>query len=57
MSDIRAVVFDFGGVVFDWSAEYLYRELIPDETRRKWFLSEVCTPAWNLQQDGGRTGP
>jgi 2-haloacid dehalogenase len=55
MPDIRAVVFDFGGVVFDWSAEYLYRELIPDETQRKWFLSEVCTPAWNLQQDGGRT--
>ncbi len=31
MSEIRAVVFDFGGVVFDWNAEYLYRDLIPDE--------------------------
>ena len=49
MPDIKAVVFDFGGVVFDWSADYLYRELIPDETKRRWFLGNVCTPAWNLQ--------
>ncbi len=54
MPDIKAVVFDLGGVVFDWSADYLYRELIPDETKRRWFLSNVCTPAWNLKQDGGR---
>jgi 2-haloacid dehalogenase len=54
MPDIRAVVFDFGGVLFDWSAEYLYRELIPDDERRRWFLTHVCSPAWNLKQDGGR---
>lgn len=55
MPDIKAVIFDFGGVVFDWSAEYLYRELIPDEAERRWFLTDVCSPAWNLKQDGGRT--
>ena len=54
MPDIRAVVFDFGGVLFDWSAEYLYRELIPDDKERRWFLTHVCSPAWNLKQDGGR---
>ena len=54
MPDIRAVVFDFGGVLFDWSAEYLYRELIPDDEERRWFLTHVCSPAWNLKQDGGR---
>lgn len=54
MPDIRAVVFDFGGVLFDWSAEYLYRELIPDDEKRRWFLTHVCSPAWNLKQDGGR---
>jgi 2-haloacid dehalogenase len=54
MPDIRAVVFDFGGVLFDWSAEYLYRELIPDDQERRWFLTHVCSPAWNLKQDGGR---
>lgn len=54
MPDIRAVVFDFGGVLFDWSAEYLYRELIPEDEERRWFLTHVCSPAWNLKQDCGR---
>lgn len=51
---IRAVVFDFGGVLFDWNPEHLYRTLIPDAEERGWFLREVCNPAWNIQQDGGR---
>ncbi|MBM3116045.1 HAD family hydrolase [Jeongeupia naejangsanensis] len=51
---LRAVVFDFGGVLFDWNPDYLYRKLIPDEAERRWFLEHVCSPAWNLQQDGGR---
>jgi 2-haloacid dehalogenase len=54
MPDIRAVVFDFGGVLFDWSADYLYRELIPDDKERHWFLTHVCSPDWNLMQDCGR---
>ncbi|MBB5191777.1 2-haloacid dehalogenase [Silvimonas terrae] len=52
---VRAVVFDFGGVLFDWNPEYLYRELIPDATERQWFLQHVCNGEWNLQQDAGRT--
>uniref|UniRef100_E1TAN5 HAD-superfamily hydrolase, subfamily IA, variant 3 n=1 Tax=Burkholderia sp. (strain CCGE1003) TaxID=640512 RepID=E1TAN5_BURSG len=36
---IKAVVFDFGGVLIDWSPEYLYRQLIPDEAERRWFES------------------
>ncbi|MDF3831357.1 HAD-IA family hydrolase [Cupriavidus basilensis] len=51
---VNAVVFDFGGVLFDWSPEYLYRELIPDPLERARFLSEVCSPAWNIRQDAGR---
>ncbi|UXY16234.1 HAD family phosphatase [Chitiniphilus purpureus] len=51
---IRAVVFDFGGVLFDWNPDHLYRQLIPDAEERRRFLSEVCSPAWNLQQDAGR---
>ena len=55
MPDIRAVVFDFGGVLFDWNADYLYRELIPDEAERRWFLTHICSPDWNLKQDCGRS--
>ncbi|MBT2373279.1 HAD family hydrolase [Pseudomonas fluorescens] len=52
---IRAVVFDFGGVLFDWSPHHLYRQLIADDCERQWFLDNVCTQAWNTEQDAGRT--
>ncbi|MBC8748984.1 2-haloacid dehalogenase [Paraburkholderia sp. WC7.3g] len=51
---IKAVVFDFGGVLIDWSPEYLYRELIPDEFERRWFLTHVCSMDWVIRQDGGQ---
>jgi 2-haloacid dehalogenase len=51
---IKAVVFDFGGVLIDWSPQYLYRELIPDENERHWFLTHVCSMDWVIRQDGGQ---
>jgi 2-haloacid dehalogenase len=52
---IRAVVFDFGGVLFDWNPQHLYQQLIPDATAREHFLTHVCSPDWNLGQDAGRS--
>lgn len=52
---LDAVVFDLGGVLIRWDPELLYRQLIPDPAERRWFLSEVCSPAWNLDQDRGRS--
>jgi 2-haloacid dehalogenase len=51
---IDAVIFDFGGVLMDWSPAYLYRKLIPDPRERQIFLTEICGPAWNAEQDRGR---
>jgi 2-haloacid dehalogenase len=51
---IDVVVFDIGGVLMDWSPDYLYADLIPDEQERSWFLTEVTTREWNHQQDAGR---
>ena len=48
------LIFDLGGVVLDWNPRYLFRALIPDEGTREWFLTEVCSPAWNLQMDLGK---
>jgi 2-haloacid dehalogenase len=48
------VVFDIGGVLLDWSPNYLYAELIPDEDQRTHFLTTIATPAWNHRQDEGR---
>lgn len=48
------VLFDLGGVLIDWEPRRLYRKIFADETEMEWFLSEVCTPAWNLELDRGR---
>ncbi len=51
-----AGVFDLGGVLIDWNPRHLYRKLFPgDEAGMERFLAEVCTPAWNLELDRGRT--
>jgi 2-haloacid dehalogenase len=52
---IRAVIFDFGGVLLDWNPRHLYRKLLnddPDAVEK--FLTEIGFSEWNLQQDKGR---
>lgn len=51
----RTVVFDIGNVLVDWNPRFLYRKIFADEAEMEWFLGHVCTPAWNLEQDRGRT--
>src|SRR5258706_137887 len=51
---IKAVEVDFRCVLIDWSPEYLYRQLIPGETERRWFLTHVCSMDWVIRQDGGQ---
>ncbi|OGO27235.1 MAG: hypothetical protein A2Z16_02850 [Chloroflexi bacterium RBG_16_54_18] len=51
----RAIIFDFGGVLFEWDPRYLYRKLFnrnPQAMER--FLAEIDFWEWNLQQDKGR---
>ena len=55
MSAIDTVVFDIGNVLLDWNPRHLYRKIFTDVDRMEWFLANVCTPAWNLEQDRGRT--
>ena len=49
------VVFDIGNVLLRWDPRHLYRALFDDEAQMEWFLAHVCDPAWNLEQDRGRT--
>lgn len=50
-----AVVFDFGGVLFDWNPFYLYRQFFNDDIDAvSEFLSEIEFLDWNTQLDGGR---
>ena len=52
---LRAVVFDVGHVLYGWDIGALYEKLIPDRSRRDWFLSHVVTPEWHFQHDRGRS--
>jgi 2-haloacid dehalogenase len=54
-SHTQVVVFDVGGVLLDWDPRHLFRHVIADEAEREWFLREVVSPEWNLEQDRGRS--
>ena len=54
MTTISHIVFDIGKVLIHYDPELPYRHLIEDDERRAWFLAEVCTSAWNVEQDRGR---
>ena len=49
------VVFDVGNVLIRWDPQIVYREMIPDDGERAWFMQNVCSAAWNLEQDRGRS--
>jgi 2-haloacid dehalogenase len=55
MTEIRHIVFDIGKVLVHYDPDLPYSRLIPDEAERKWFFDNVCTSAWNIEQDRGRT--
>jgi 2-haloacid dehalogenase len=52
---IDTVIFDVGNVLLDWNPRHLYRKLFDDHERMEWFLANVCSPAWNIEQDRGRS--
>jgi FMN phosphatase YigB (HAD superfamily) len=52
---IDHIVFDIGKVLIAYDTDIPYRVLIPDEVERCHFLTEICSPAWNIEQDRGRS--
>jgi 2-haloacid dehalogenase len=50
---IKNIIFDFGGVVIDWNPRYFYRNIFTDPVEMEFFLTNICTPNWNVQQDSG----
>jgi 2-haloacid dehalogenase len=49
------VVFDIGNVLIGWDPRALYRKIFASEDEVTWFLGNVCTSDWNLEQDRGRS--
>jgi 2-haloacid dehalogenase len=51
-----AIVFDFGGVLFDWKPFYLYAPYFNDDAEAvERFLVEIGFKEWNAHQDKGRS--
>jgi len=54
MSQFNTIVFDLGGVLIDWSPEYVFlKEFRGNRERMNWFLNEICAWEWNMNQDAG----
>ncbi|NRB29505.1 MAG: HAD family phosphatase [Rhizobiaceae bacterium] len=54
MTRIDHIVFDVGKVLVHWDPHLVYLDLIPDADERSHFLTHICSPDWNLEQDRGR---
>jgi len=55
MNTITTIIFDFGGVLMDWNPRYAYKPIFKDDEKMEWFLENICTDEWNIEQDRGRT--
>lgn len=51
----KTIIFDLGAVLIDWNPHYLYRKVFKEEAEMLHFLENICTSAWNEEQDGGRS--
>jgi 2-haloacid dehalogenase len=53
---IKAIIFDFGGVLLNWDPRNLYRRFFPGQPQAMDdFLSEINFYEWNARQDEGRS--
>ncbi len=52
---IDTIIFDLGGVLINWEPRNLFRKIFDDEKEMEYFLTNICTPDWNEQQDAGRS--
>lgn len=49
----KSIVFDFGGVLIDWSPYHLYRKLLPNDNAIQTFLEEIDFFRINARIDAG----
>lgn len=55
MGKITTIIFDLGGVLIDWNPRYVYHQIFDTEEKIDWFFENICTSAWNEEQDAGRS--
>lgn len=52
---LKNIIFDFGGVLMDWDPRYYFKMHFDNEADMDFFLKNIATNAWNIEQDRGRT--
>jgi len=52
---LKNIIFDFGGVIMDWDPRYFYRDYFKNDSEMEFFLGNIATNAWNIEQDRGRS--
>jgi 2-haloacid dehalogenase len=55
MKNIDTIIFDLGGVLIDWNPDYVFDKLFDDKEKKQFFFENICTSAWNEEQDAGRS--
>ncbi len=56
MSSYNTIIFDLGNVLVDWNPRHVFNEHYFDSIeKRDYFLKNICTDAWNEEQDAGRS--
>jgi 2-haloacid dehalogenase len=53
-SNIKVIIFDFGGVLLNWDPHQLYRRYFDQPQKVDQFLAEINFTEWNKEQDRGR---
>ncbi len=54
--NIKSIIFDLGNVLIYWNPKYLFDDHYFDSIgKRDFFLGNICTDAWNEEQDAGRS--
>jgi FMN phosphatase YigB (HAD superfamily) len=54
-AELTTVIFDIGNVLVQWDPRNLYRQHFEDKEEMEYFLRDVTSPKWNLEQDRGRS--
>jgi len=53
---IKSIIFDLGNVLIYWNPRYLFDDnYFGSVEKRDYFLANICTDAWNEEQDAGRS--
>lgn len=54
-AEIKAIIFDLGGVLIDWNPAYVFDKLFTEQEKKAHFFANICTSEWNEEQDAGRS--